>query len=169
MAIEPELRELLTALADGQINLAQGQLKLDTTVARLAEGQLKLEATVDRLAQGQLKLEGSVDRLAQGQVTLAEGQLTLEATVDRLAEGQTSLAEAQLKLVGTVAHLASATEGALTRLTERMDGFREVVLKGFTNGAERDRKLGDQVRSLGVRVTRLERRPTGGRSKKRTR
>ena len=94
--------------------------------------------------------------LAQGQIKLAEGQVKLEATVSQLAQGQLRIAEGQVKLESTVAHLASATEGALTRLTERLDSFRDAILNGFTNGADRDRKLEDELRALEARIKRLE-------------
>jgi hypothetical protein len=87
---------------------------------------------------------------------LADGQLKLEASVGKLADGQT-------RLEATVAHMATATESAfsrtdqaLERLTERIDSFRDTILKGFTNGADRDRKLEDDVRVLDARVTKLE-------------
>ena len=92
--------------------------------------------------------------LAEGQVKLAEGQ-------GRHDELLVALADGQVKLEGTVAHLATATEGALTRLAERIDEFGERVSRGFTNGASTDRKLDDELHALDARVTKLERKKAG--------
>jgi hypothetical protein len=87
----------------------------------------------------------------------------LKALLTALAEGQLKLAEGQRRTDAAVAHLATATEAALTateealtRLTDRIGGLSKAILEGFTNGADRDRKLDDALHVLDTRVTKLE-------------
>ena len=87
-------------------------------------------------------------------VALAEGQV-------KLAEGQGRHDERLGRMESAITHLATATEAALTRLTDRIDEFGERVTRGFTNGASSDLKLDDAIHALDARVTKLERKDPG--------
>ena len=126
--------------------------ELKTLLVALAEGQVKL-------AEGQGRMESAVAHLA-------EGQGRHDELLAKLAEGQGRHDERLGRMESAVAHLATATEAALTRLTERIDEFGERVTRGFTNGASADRKMDDAIHALDARVTKLEHAKPGPRKRR---
>ena len=65
--MDPELKTLLGALVEGQVNLADAQAKMSEALAKLStkleEGQARTEATVSRLAEQVTKLTQQVDKV----------------------------------------------------------------------------------------------------------
>jgi chromosome segregation ATPase len=128
--MDPELKQLLMALVDGQVKLAEGQAKTDTRMDALVQAQAKTEARIDALAQAQAKTEARIEALA--------------ARMDALAATQNELA-------GDVRVLARAqerTERRLEQVVDRLDRFTDAIMRGFTTGAEKHSGLEDRVRKL---------------------
>lgn len=135
--MDPELKALLTALAEGQVKLAEGQAKTDANLGAFARdtkaaiGDLAGHVRDTHVALGELA--GHVSELADHVVRLDKGQARLDEKVGVMAE-------------------------ALTDLGKRMDGYAKAVVKGFTTGAERNGKLSKRVEAVEGRLDKIEKR-----------
>jgi HD superfamily phosphodiesterase len=121
--MDPELKQLLMALVDGQVKLAEGQAKTDTRMDALVQAQARTEARLDALAQAQAKTEARLAALA--------------ATQNELAGDVRVLARAQER-----------TERRLEQVVDRLDRFTDAIMRGFTTGAEKHSGLEERVRKL---------------------
>src|SRR5207245_2540120 len=105
------------------------------------------------------ELKALLTALAEGQIKLAEGQAAFARDV-KAALGELTLAQAHTQVALT--DLA----GDVRTLGERMDKYAEAVVRGFTNGAERNGKLARRVEVVETRLDRIEKRlPPPGRKK----
>ncbi len=72
MAMDPELKTVLTTLVDRVDKLAEGQERLVEGQEKLTEQMTRAAALINSLADGQAKLTERVHSLADGQAKLTE-------------------------------------------------------------------------------------------------
>ncbi len=141
MAVDPEFKAIMNALVEGQVKLAEGQERQESSIARL-------EDVVVKLANGQERHEALL-------VKLAEGQARHETILAKLAVGQAQHEEVITRLANSVEAMGEHTERQfelvherMDRSDERMEKLTEAIVRGFTDAAKRDKDLDERVSAL---------------------
>ncbi len=106
MAVDPDLKAILTALAEGQT-------RNDTSIANLTEGQAHLIALKDTLTEQVGRSAGLINELAEGQVKLTD-------RVEKLTERLDGFTAAVLRGFTEGVGRDIATEKRVDQLEARM-------------------------------------------------
>ncbi len=95
MAMDPELKELLGTLVEGQVRLNEGQARLTDRIDVLTEQMTRAATLINALADGQAKLAERVDgftaAVLRGFTDGAGRDHVIEKRVDALEERVTNL------------------------------------------------------------------------------
>ncbi|MBI3183548.1 MAG: hypothetical protein HYZ28_15535 [Myxococcales bacterium] len=105
------------------------------------------------------ELNKLLSALVEGQVKLAEGQARADASLAKLAERQDRTEAALAKLtdrISALGDIVSKLASQVAGMGARLDGYTEMVVRGFTDGAGRHGELKSRVSDLEARVSELE-------------
>lgn len=149
--------ELLAASVEGNAELADGLIRLDTSAVALAKGAEDLSRGLRQLGQGTSALSREVDAtlvpgsraLAQGATDLASGQREAAQGTNSLAKGQKQAAKGTKSAYDGATSLADGAAQLSDGLLSLYDGLQELLKPGALPSA---RDSADQLSQAVLRL-----------------